>query len=460
MPSSTRSAATKKSTTTKSTTKKTTAKKQDRTELIIEVLTDAFAPLMKADPVAFRVKFRKMAADPFAFYRGSACLFYADVTPLDDPWVNEECARIWIHGDLHAENFGTYLNSSGRLVFDINDFDEAYIGHYTWDLMRFCASLGLLGWQKALPEAEVRRLIGRYLRAYLAQLNHYVSKDDDEDYALRLDNTTGPVHEALMEARLMRRADLLSAITVRDGVERTFQEGPGTRRLTKAEQDKVLASFAGYLESIPESKRFDRDLFYEVVDLVGSSGFGIGSAGLPAYSVLVEGTSQALDNDVVLSMKQANIPAVSRFVDRGQVERYFEHEGHRTVISQRALQVHTDPLLGYTTFDGTGYVVSEVSPYEVDLDWSGISEPSDIASVVDLLGRATAKVHCASDEDSDQDLVDFQVEESIAAAIKGRRREFTEAMVEFGISYAATVREDHRLFVEAFREGRIGVSAT
>jgi uncharacterized protein (DUF2252 family) len=41
--------------------------------------------LMAADPVAFRTKFRKMAADPFAFYRGSACLFYADVAELEDP---------------------------------------------------------------------------------------------------------------------------------------------------------------------------------------------------------------------------------------------------------------------------------------------------------------------------------------------------------------------------------------
>ena len=74
--------------------------------------------------------------------------------------------------------------------------------------------------------------------------------------------------------------------------------------------------------------------------------------------------------------------------------------------------MHTDPLLGYAEMDGVGYVVSEVSPYEVDLDWENITEPDDMAAVVDLLGRATAKVHCASDEDSDQDLVDFQVEDA------------------------------------------------
>ena len=192
----------------------------------------------------------------------------------------------------------------------------------------------------------------------------------------------------------------------------------------------------------------------------GKSGFGIGSAGLPAYNVLVEGYSQALDNDVVLSMKQANIPAVSRFVDTSGVDAYFEHEGHRTVVSQRALQVHTDPLLGHTSIGGVGFIVSEISPYEVDLDWSEINEPEDIRAVVDLLGRATAKIHCAADEDSEQDLVDFQVEEAIAGSLEGRRNEFVSWLCDWGIAYAVRVREDHALFVDAFREGRVGIAST
>ena len=88
-----------------------------------------------------------------------------------------------------------------------------------------------------------------------------------------------------------------------------------------------MAAFRAYLDTIPQSKRFDRELFYELRDVVGKSGFGIGSAGLPAYNVLVEGYSQALDNDVVLSMKQANIPAVSRFVDTSRGRRLLRARG-------------------------------------------------------------------------------------------------------------------------------------
>ena len=433
---------------------------KDRRDQIVGVLEEAFAPLMKADPRAFREKFRKMASDPHAFYRGSACLFYADVTEEEDPYVDEESGALWIHGDLHVENFGTYLNSDGRLVFDVNDFDEAYLGHFTWDLQRFAASLALVGWQKALPEEDVRRLIGRYARSYLAQVDDYRRSENDDDFALHLENTSGPIRSALVAARCNRRADLLDATTVLDEGVRMFRHDGTVRKISKTERNKVVRAFERYLETIPDQKRFDRELFYELRDLVGKTGFGIGSAGLPAYNVLVEGYSQALDNDVVLSMKQANTPAVSRFVDTSAIDAYFDNEAQRTVVSQRALQVHTDPLLGHTTLDGVGYVVSEVSPYEVDLDWSDLSEPDEIAEVVDLLGRATAKIHCASDEDSEQDLVDFQVEEAIASSLHRRRKEFTAWLTEWGMAYADTVRDDHAVFVAAFRDGAIGVSAT
>ncbi|VXB53582.1 DUF2252 domain-containing protein [Nocardioides sp. AX2bis] len=432
-----------------------------RSETIVTVLDDAFAPLMERDPAAFRAKFRKMAADPHSFYRGTACLFYADVTRDPDPFCDERSGRIWIHGDLHVENFGTYLNADGRMVFDVNDFDEAYLGRFTWDLQRFAASLALTGWQKALPEDDVRRLIGRYVRAYLSQIDAYRDTENDEDFALTLDNTEGPIHEALVEARAQTRRGLVGAQTVvgEDGGRR-FAEHPTVRQLSATERAKVARAFEAYLETIPADKRHDRPLFYDVLDIVGKSGFGIGSAGLPAYNVLVEGWSQALENDVLLSMKQANVPAVSRFAEHDSIEEYFENEGHRTVVSQRALQAHTDPLVGYTSLDGAGFVVAEVSPYEVDLEWGGMIEPDEIAGVVELLGRATAKIHCASDEDSDQDLVDFQVEQAVADCVEGRRRELVEWVTDFGLGYADQVREDHAHFVEAFRSGAIGVAST
>jgi uncharacterized protein (DUF2252 family) len=432
----------------------------ERTTVIVDTLVAAFADLMTADPAAFRAKFRSMAADPFAFYRGSACLFYADVADRDDPWADERTSRVWIQGDLHAENFGTYMDGDGVLIFDVNDFDEAYLGHFTWDVTRFAASLALLGWRKAIPDDAITELVGRFVRAYLDQVRWFRGSADDSSFSLHLGTTDGVVHQVLQSARLRTRVELLDRITETEGYDRVLREDRTVRRLDDGERAKVVAAFERYVQTIPENKRYT-GVTYAVKDVAGKSGFGIGSAGLPAYTVLVEGFNQALDNDVVLSMKQGNVAAPSRVVTDPAVAGAFEHHGHRTVVSQRALQAHADRMLGWTDLDGVGFVVSEVSPYEADLDWSQLSEPADIGPVVEYLGRATAKVHCVADADADRSLVPFQTEDAIAQVVEGRDDEFVAWVVEFAHTYAARVRADHAFFVDAFRGGAIpGVAAT
>lgn len=211
---------------------------------------------------------------------------------------------------------------------------------------------------------------------------------------------------------------------------------PGTAWRTAPrgdERDSVVEAFHRYLDTIPETQRF-RGIAYDVKDITANTGFGIGSAGLPAYTILIEGFNQALDNDVVLSMKQGNVAAPSRVVDDEEVHGYFLHHGHRTAVSQRALQAHADPLLGYTDIDGVGFVVSEISPYEADLDWTELTEPDELTEVVSQLGQAVAKVHCVSDSDSDQSLVGFQTEEAIVAAIGDDEDDFVADIVAFGLS--------------------------
>ncbi|MEJ7782877.1 MAG: DUF2252 family protein, partial [Solirubrobacteraceae bacterium] len=194
---------------------------------------------------------------------------------------------------------------------------------------------------------------------------------------------------------------------------------------------------------------------YTIKDVVGKSGMGIGSAGLPMYSLLVEGRTQALENDIVLSMKQAGTAAPSRVVDDEELRSAFEHSGHRTAVSQRALQAHADPWLGWCELDGRGQVVKEISPYEADLDWDGVSEPDEILPLLEYLGQATAKVHCVADTDSDHTIVPFQTEDAIVAAVGDEDEAFASDLAEFAAGYGALTRDDHRLFVDAFRNGMI-----
>ena len=199
----------------------------------------------------------------------------------------------------------------------------------------------------------------------------------------------------------------------------------------------VEAAFEAYLETIPASKKYDRDLFYDVRDVVGKSGFGIGSAGLPAYNVLVEGYSQSLDNDVVLSMKQANVPAVSRFVDTASVDELLRPRGaphrgqpagapgahrpaarlhqprRRRVRRRRGLALRVRPGLGRDQRAGR-HGARGAGP------------------------RAAPPRRCTAPRTrtATRTWSTFQTEEAIAAVVEGRRKEFVADLTDFAIDYA------------------------
>ncbi len=426
-------------------------KPEARAKSIVDVFVSSYGDLMKVDMDAWRGKFRKMAATPFTFYRGSAALFYADVSVDDDPFLNDKTSRVWIQGDLHAQNFGTYMNGAGVLVFDVNDFDEAYVAPFSWDVKRLAASLALIGVEKALSDEEIREVIAKMANAYLAQVEKFTHGAND--FALTLKNTSGKLLEIMQKSRLNTRVALLEQETTIENYDRKFRLNKNSRAIDDAMRAKVNAAFNQYLETIPAGKRFDK-VSYNIKDIVARRGLGIGSAGLPIYSILVEGPSQALENDIIIGMKRAQSAAPSRAIQDARVNQFFKHDGHRTVLSQRALQAHADPWLGYTSLEGAGQFVTEISPYNGDMEWDDINALKDILETVGYLGQAVAKIHCTSDVDSDNTLVPFSVEGAISDAVKGREEKFVKMIVDFGEQYGQTVRNDYALFVDSFRNHR------
>ncbi len=428
-----------------------------RSDFIVGVLTEEFGTLIALDPAAFRRKFRKMAASPFAFYRGSASLFYADQRGDfgDDRFLDARTSRVWIHGDLHAENFGTYMNGSGQLVFNVNDFDEAYVGPFTWDLRRFVASVALIGYGKALSDRVISDLVAGFAHSYLTELRAIAAGGDDAIGSITLDNADGVLRRVLQRARLNTRVGLLSAQTTIDSYERRFSLGDGVYEVDGDTRAGVCAAFEDYLATLPAATTRERPLSSHIKDVVLRKGVGIGSAGLPSYNLLLEGHTQALENDVVIYMKQAQVPAVARYVDDERVQGYFRHQGHRTAESQRALQAHADPWVGFTELEGVGQLVAEVSPYAADLDWADVNEPDELAGVLADLGRSVARMHSVADDESSHDLVDYSTEEAIVAAVDADVEGFVTHLVEFAHAYGQRAREDHQLFVDLFRNGQL-----
>ena len=91
----------------------------------------------------------RMASSPFAFLRGSACVMASDLSTLPISGI-----PVIMDGDAHLNNFGMYGTPQREVVFDLNDFDEAVIGPWEWDLKRLVASVNVAGRQNGLNRRE------------------------------------------------------------------------------------------------------------------------------------------------------------------------------------------------------------------------------------------------------------------------------------------------------------------
>ena len=256
----------------------------ERQTHIVAVLVEAFAELIERDPRAFRGKFRKMAADPFAFYRGSALLFYADVDRREDPWVDERDVAGVDPGRPARGELRHLHGLAGVLVFDVNDFDEAYLGHFTWDLQRMAAQLALLGLRaRRSPTTTIARARSRpTLHAYVDQVRHVRRVRATTRLRARArQHRRGRPRRAPAGAAARPALDLLERLTVVDGTSGGFADGPGSAGSTTTERERGAGGVRALPRDDPATQAPARASPTTSRTSSARTGFGIGCGGLP-----------------------------------------------------------------------------------------------------------------------------------------------------------------------------------
>ncbi len=114
------------------------------------------------------IRWGRMSASPFAFYRGSAVLMAADLAPLPRTGLT-----VQLCGDAHLSNFGLYGSPERELLFDVNDFDETLPGPFEWDLKRLAASFVLASRNNGLDEEVARETALAAARSYREHMTAY-----------------------------------------------------------------------------------------------------------------------------------------------------------------------------------------------------------------------------------------------------------------------------------------------
>ena len=139
-----------------------------RTHIIETILNEFDEQCMNLNEDNRKEKYTKMMESPFRFFRGSAYLFYYDMTKIPFSFHTPADKPTWIQGDLHMENFGAFQNEKGEIVYDVNDFDEGYIGSYLYDILRMSVSIALFCDAQSLSENEQKKRIVHYLDILLS----------------------------------------------------------------------------------------------------------------------------------------------------------------------------------------------------------------------------------------------------------------------------------------------------
>ncbi|MBD0708351.1 MULTISPECIES: DUF2252 domain-containing protein [unclassified Streptomyces] len=390
----------------------------------------------------------RMAAGPFAFLRGSAGLMAHDLAGTPVTGIAAQLC-----GDAHAANFGLYGDARGRLVMDLNDFDETIVGPWEWDLKRLATSLVLAGREVGADEDVCRAAafdtVGAYRRTMrlLARLpaldawnaiadEELVSHTDARDLLGTLERVSAKARNNT-SARFASRST--EAVTEAEGGGRRFVEAlPVLRRVPDAEAAAVAAALGPYLETVSED-RLPLLARYAVHD-VAFRVVGTGSVGTRSYVVLL------LDHrgePLVLQVKEARASALLPHLPAaGFLAPDAGHEGRRVVLGQKRMQVVSDILLGWTTVRGRPFQVRQFRNRKGSVDPLALT-PAQVDDYGRMTGALLARAHAHS------------ADPRLIAGYCGKGEEFDEAVAAFAVSYADRTTADHADLLDAIRTGRI-----
>jgi len=400
------------------------------------------------------IKYGRMLASPFAFFRGSAVVMASDLAPSPVTGLN-----VVLCGDAHLSNFGIFATPERNLVFDINDFEEAYPGPWEWDLKRLAASAVVAGRGNGFNEKACRRLAAIVSRSYREAMRKYAQASvldvwyDHVDVGSVLDLFQTYAKKSARQAKKTvekaeshtgeRTTQKLTEVV--DGKRQFVNNPPLVVRLTDLQAEKgthlitrqdVENAWSDYVNSLPRERQYLLQRF-RITDTALRVG-GVGSVGTRCSITLLEGDAE--QDALILQQKQAG-PSVLAAYLHGQD---FASQAQRIVIGQRAMQAASDFFLGWHQGTGTGtqyywrQLKDKKGSFDIQmLDEKGIGTYLAVCCV--CLARAHARV-------------------GDAAAISGYLGSgdvFDRAIRDFAVGYADQTEKDYEALVDAVRSGRI-----
>jgi uncharacterized protein (DUF2252 family) len=405
-------------------------------------------------PELVPIRYGRMLASPFAFFRGAAAVMAADLaqTPTTDLTAQ-------LCGDAHLSNFGVFSAPDRRLVFDCNDFDETCPGPFEWDVKRLAASLAVAGRERSFGKRERRGAVIAAVGAYRRSMRGFAAMGNLDVWYSRLDvePALGALRSQMDERRYRRvernlaKAEAKDSIRAlgklsheRDGEVRIVSDPPLITPLEDlpgaAEAERQLQAVLGaYRESLAPDRRH-LAASYRYVHAARKVA-GVGSVGTRGWIVLLLGKDSG--DPLFLQAKEAQASVLEPHVGA----RPDRNHGRRVVEGQRLMQAASDVFLGWVTAEGLDrgercFYVRQLWDGKGSADVAAMA-PKELAIYGSLCGEALARAHARSGE------------RIAIAAYLGRGEAFDKALARFAEAYADQNESDYERLTQAVADGEV-----
>jgi uncharacterized protein (DUF2252 family) len=426
---------------------------QDRQDPVSVLEAEASTRLPELVPI----RYGRMLASPFAFYRGAAALMASDLAETPRSGFDVQCC-----GDAHLSNFGLFASPERRLVFDINDFDETLPGPWEWDVKRLATSVLIAARDRGFATRQQERIVLGAAEAYRVWMGRFASSTNLEVWYARVDietlrpqlvaeldpTTRKQADKLVVRARARDSLDALSKLTtVVGGVPRIVSRPPlivPIDELVASERAPVLAALTSAFQVYRDSLQPDRRVLfdgYELVDFARKV-VGVGSVGTRAWIALLLGRDSG--DPLFLQIKEAASSVLEPFVG----ESAFANAGQRVVEGQRLMQATSDIFLGWldSKLDVDGqprdFYVRQLRDWKGSVDVAKMSVGA-MLSYAQLCAVTLARAHARSGD------------RIAIASYLGTGAAFDGAMLAFSRAYADQNARDYAALAEAIASGRI-----
>jgi len=378
------------------------------------------------------LKFKLMSESPFAFFRGSVEIMAADLAGAPHTRI-----EVQMCGDAHVKNFGFFATPGAEVVLDINDFDETQRGPWEWDVKRLATSIILAGRVAGDSDSCCKEAVQVFAHHYCKWIRHFAAKPaiDVARHRIVRDFGDPTIRSALKKAERSTPLSTLHKLVHKKGAGYSFIYKRNSIWDLKAVDDRMVKrGLADYRATLAPDRQFLFD-HYTVAD-VGFKVVGTGSVGTRDYVLLLLGRDSGQKDPLFLQVKEEQPSAYAAYYKDGTAPR---HQGERVVLGQRALQVFSDPLLGWCSIAGRDYLVRQLNDHKSSVDPEEL-KGNRLVEYGRVCAELLAKGHARSGRPA------------VLAAYLGATGKAEKALGRFAAAYAGQVEQDYNQFRKALKQ--------